>query len=189
MHAVLYQSLTWCRNCPKRPGFLIQNTVTARLPLSMAAGSTLLTTGCSETRRKYVPVGLGPASMRATVSEQPVATHVYVGRLCLGWPAVNNSFSGSGTKLGPAPCWIKWNSATPIVRGQTPMLFRPGQFRRESVHAPALKLLPAMVGAPLVRGCCTQRIKRTAGSHRGVQHPPDQRCVLPQYRNQEAITR
>ena len=25
---------------------------------------------CSETRRKYIPVGLGPASMRATVSEQ-----------------------------------------------------------------------------------------------------------------------
>jgi hypothetical protein len=24
---------------------------------------------------------------------------------------------------------------------------------------------------PLVRGCCTQRIKRTVGSHRGVQHP------------------
>ena len=28
-----------------------------------------------------------------------------------------------------------------------------------------------MVGVPLARGCCAQRIKRTAGSHRGVQHP------------------
>ena len=28
-----------------------------------------------------------------------------------------------------------------------------------------------MVEAPLARGCCAQRIKRTAGSHRGVQHP------------------
>jgi len=29
----------------------------------------------------------------------------------------------------------------------------------------------AMVGAPLVRGYCAQRVKRTAGSHRGVQYP------------------
>ena len=29
----------------------------------------------SETRRKYVPVGLGPASLRATVSETTLAIH------------------------------------------------------------------------------------------------------------------
>ena len=34
----------------------------------------------SETRRVYIPVGLGPASMRATASEPAIATHVYAGR-------------------------------------------------------------------------------------------------------------
>jgi len=46
-----------------------------------AVGPTWLALTCSETRRKYVHVGLCAASLRHIVSEQVSATHVYAGRI------------------------------------------------------------------------------------------------------------
>ena len=48
-----------------------------------ALGPTRLATACSEARRKCVPAGLGPASMRATASEQAFVSHVYA-QPCVG---------------------------------------------------------------------------------------------------------
>ena len=55
--------------------------------------ATCITTPCSETRREYVPVGLEPAPLRATVSEQAVATQVFAGRSKVYGTAVLNQSS------------------------------------------------------------------------------------------------
>jgi len=59
------------------------------------AGPTLFRMRCSETRRKYIPVGLGPASLRATVSEQAVAIQIW-----LGWPPVLDKVALRPAKFG-----------------------------------------------------------------------------------------
>jgi len=70
----------------------------------IAARSTWVATVCSETRRKYVHVGLCAASLRPIVSEQTVATHVCSGRPTIVGATPRFDRAGCNTPAPKARC-------------------------------------------------------------------------------------